>query len=113
MPIPLRTSSPATELDRLESDIRASVQAEDFAACQALLDQYRETIEQVVRTATDPQRECSVLGPRAKDLYAWIRQMTMIGRAKYLTRLQNVRNADVYSSGRHGAGPEGTFRLKA
>ena len=93
----LKGSSAEGALAGLEGEIRASVRAEDFDRSQILLQQYRDGIEQLVRSADHPQAECASLGTRAKDLYGWIRQMTLIGRAKHLSRLQAVRHTSAYS----------------
>ena len=108
----LKGSSAQAALASLEAEIRSSVRAEDFDRSQMLLQQYRDRIEQLVRSAIHPQAECASLGARAKDLYGWIRQMTLIGRAKYLSRLQAVRQTSAYSS-RGGEAAEAKFQVKA
>lgn len=93
----LNRSNAEAVLAGLEAEIRSSVLAEDFDRSQMLLQQYRDRIEQLVRSADHPQAECASLGARAKGLYGWVRQMTLIGRAKHLSRLQAVRHTSAYS----------------
>ena len=96
----MATLSPSKEdhLDRLEAEIRSSVRVEDFDRAQLLLQQYRDTIEQLVRAAQHPQSQCSSLGIRAQELHAWVRQMAIMNRAKYLSQLDAVRTANAYAS---------------
>ena len=92
--------SPSNEdaLARLEAEIRSSVGGEDFDRAQLLLQQYRDTIEQLVRSARHPQSRCFSLGIRAQELHAWVRQMAIMNRAKYLSQLDAVRTASAYAS---------------
>lgn len=85
-------------LDPLEAEIRSTVRVEDFDGAQALLRQYRDAIEQLVRSAAHPQSQCTSLGIRARALHAWVRQMAIMKRAKYLSQLDAVRTAGAYAS---------------
>ena len=86
------------DLSKLEAEIRSSVRVEDFDRARALLQRYRDAIEQLVRAAPHPQSQCSSLGIRAQALHGWVRQMAMVNRAKYLSHLDAVRGASAYAS---------------
>jgi hypothetical protein len=110
------TTSPATkseaDLARLEAEIRASVQCEDFARTGKLFEQYRGAIEQYLQTASHPQSTCQSLSGRVQDLFEWVRRMTLLSRSKYQTQLSALYDARQYLEAQAVRVVEPTFRLR-
>lgn len=113
MPTPSPATNTEADLTSLEIEIRASVGSEDFARTKTLLERYRATIEQRVRTAVHPQAECLALSGRTQELFDWARSMTLITRAKYQARLGELRNASLYISAQAVQVRQPNLKLKA
>jgi len=112
MPITSPATKSEADLARLDAEIRASVQREDFAGTDKLFEQYRSAIEQCVQTAAHPQSMCQSLSGRVQDLFEWSRRMTLLSRSKYQTQLSALYDARQYLAAQSARVVEPRFRLR-
>jgi hypothetical protein len=110
------TTSPATkdeaDVARLEAEIRASVQREDFTRTVELFEQYRIAVEQCLRSASNPQATSRSLSGRVQDLLEWVRRMTLLSRSKYQARFNVLSDASRYLAAYSARLVNPTFRVR-
>ena len=88
------TTQKLPALDKVSKDLRSAVIAGDHRRAAGLAVEYTSVVKQVWESFSDAERTASTLPVTSRELFSWVREMTMVQRAlaaDHLVFLQKIK----------------------